>query len=88
MSIEDELERPVPIIDVSCDAERLCVSLEDGPMISVPLRWYPRLAQATPARRARWEPCGIGSGIHWPEIDEDLSVTGLRLGRAAPGIRT
>jgi hypothetical protein len=81
---EDLLQTRVS--DVACDAERLHVTLEDGRRISVPLRWYPRLAQATPQQRAHWELAGAGYGIHWPDIDEDLSVEGLLLGRAAPGV--
>jgi hypothetical protein len=86
MSTAEELLLQARVADVRCDSERLNVQLEDGRAISVPLRWYPRLAGATPAQRARWELAGAGFGIHWPEIDEDLSVEGLLLGRAAPGV--
>jgi hypothetical protein len=86
MNTAEELLLQARVADVRCDSERLNVSLEDGRAISVPLRWYPRLANATPAQRARWELAGAGFGIHWPEIDEDLSVEGLLLGRAAPGV--
>ena len=61
----------------------LIVDLRDGRTISVPLVWYPRLLHATPEQREQWEPCGGGFGIHWPQIDEDLSVQGLLHG--APG---
>lgn len=69
---------------VSLDADRLSVELVDGRAISVPLVWYPRLAGATPAQRSRWEIAGGGIGIHWPEIDEDLSTEGMLRGAPAP----
>ncbi|GAA0462475.1 MULTISPECIES: DUF2442 domain-containing protein [Sphingomonas] len=63
--------------DVRCDDSTLTVDLIDGRTISVPLAWYPRLLHATPEQRAIWEPCAGGYGIHWPELDEDLSTDGL-----------
>ena len=72
------------IAHVTCTADRLEVELRDGRRISVPLHWYPRLEAATPDERANWKPCGGGFGIHWPLIDEDLSVEGLLAGRRAP----
>jgi hypothetical protein len=69
---------------VTCTADRLEVELKDGRRISVPLESYPRLETATPEQRAKWEPCGAGHGIHWPLIDEDLSVEGLLRGAPAP----
>jgi hypothetical protein len=65
---------------VSCDDEWLHVALADGRRLSVPLAWFPRLNQATPDQRRQWELIGHGVGIHWPEIDEDLSVAGLLAG--------
>lgn len=62
----------------------LIVSLKDGRRISVPIEWYPRLARASASERAAWEICGGGYGIHWPEIDEDLSTEGLLRGAPAP----
>lgn len=62
---------------VEIDDERLEVTLRDGRQISTPLAWFPSLAQATPEARRVWEPCAAGLGIHWPLIDEDLSVAGL-----------
>lgn len=62
----------------------LVVGLKDGRRISVPIEWYPRLAQASEAQRANWEICGAGYGIHWPELDEDLSTEGLLRGAPAP----
>ncbi len=70
---------------VSVDADALSVALMDGRTITVPLAWYPRLANATQAQRNRWEIAGGGWGIHWPEIDEDLSTEGLLRGAPAPG---
>jgi hypothetical protein len=64
--------------------DSLVVDLKDGRSISVPLRWYPRLLNATTKQRAFWEICGGGYGIHWPEIDEDLSTEGLLRGAPAP----
>jgi hypothetical protein len=62
------------------DAE-LIVHLLDGRRLSVPLVWFPRLPRATPEQRAKWELLGDGDGIHWPLIDEDLSVEPLLAGR-------
>ncbi len=73
------------IVDVTIDDELLSARLVDGRIISVPLAWYPRLLEATPSQRANWELCGDGQGIHWPELDEDLSAEGLLRGAPAPG---
>lgn len=62
---------------VSCSADRLYVQLTDEREISVPLAWFPRLSHATPEQRDAWELIGQGVGIHWEEIDEDISVAGL-----------
>ena len=59
----------------------LIVQLADGRAISLPLAWYPRLACATPQERNNWRLIGGGEGIHWPDLDEDLSVGGLLAGR-------
>ena len=72
------------VADVSFTDEALCVSLRDGRKISVPLSWYPRLLKATPLQRNNWEIAGGGYGIHWPELDEDLSSQGLLNGRPDP----
>lgn len=69
--------------DVQVSADTLTVALMDGRSISVPLAWFPRLLSATPEQRARWEPAGAGYGIHWPELDEDLSTEGLLRGAPA-----
>jgi hypothetical protein len=69
---------------VKIDEDTLSASLADGRTISVPLAWYPRLLHATPAQRSNWELCAGGFGIHWPEVDEDLSSEGLLRGAPAP----
>jgi hypothetical protein len=61
--------------------DSLIVDLVDGRTISVPLAWYPRLAHGTDAERSRWRFIGDGEGIHWPNLDEDISVEGLLAGR-------
>ena len=60
--------------------EALVVELQDGRVVSVPLPWYPRLAEGSAADRRRWELIGPGVGIHWPALDEDISVDGLLRG--------
>ena len=69
---------------VHIDDIRLTVDLMDGRTIAVPLAWYPRLLEATPEQRRNWTIAGGGYGIHWPDIDEDLSVEGFLLGLPAP----
>jgi hypothetical protein len=69
--------------DVRTTEDTLSVDLMDGRTISVPLAWYPRLLHASVEARSKWEPCAAGLGIHWPEIDEDLSVEGLLRGQPA-----
>src|SRR6058998_2478818 len=58
----------------------LVVELRDGRVVSVPLAWYPRLAEGSSRERHRWELLGPGIGIHWPDLDEDISVEGLLQG--------
>lgn len=70
---------------VQCTADTLSVDLVDGRTIIVPLVWFPRLVDATPSQLANWQISGGGYGIHWPEIDEDLSTAGLL--RGAPAAR-
>jgi hypothetical protein len=66
--------------------DRLSVDLVDGRTITVPLAWYPRLLNATPEQRRNWRISGAGFGIHWPDVDEDLSTQGLLDGSPAPGV--
>ena len=62
---------------VSFGGRMLSVQLTDGRVLSTPLEWFPRLRDATDEQRANWRLIGDGVGIHWPEVDEDLSVEGL-----------
>lgn len=70
---------------VELTEDTLSVSLMDGRTIIVPLVWYPRLLRASVQQRSNWQIAGGGYGIHWPEIDEDLSTEGLLRGAPAPG---
>ena len=72
------------VSDVRCADDALIVDLVDGRTISVPLAWYPRLANASAEQLANWESCAGGYGIHWPDLDEDLSTQGLLRGTPAP----
>lgn len=76
------------VAEVVFDDDFLEVGLRDGRRIAVPLEWYPRLARATAAQRANWEICAAGYGIHWPDLDEDLSTEGLLRGAPAPASAT
>ena len=66
---------------VSVSADTLTVELADGRTLSVPLAWYPRLLHSSPERRQHWRLIGAGTGIHWPDIEEDISIEGLVLGQ-------
>lgn len=68
-------------VGVTITNDTLSVELSDGRMIAVPLEWYPRLVHATPEERNRWRLIAHGHGIHWDELDEDISVEGLIAGR-------
>ncbi|MGA2227217.1 MAG: DUF2442 domain-containing protein [Syntrophobacteraceae bacterium] len=70
--------------DVHFTEDTLSVDMVDGRTITVPLAWYPRLLHATVQQRQNWQICGGGYGIHWPDIDEDLSTEGLLRGAPAP----
>jgi hypothetical protein len=67
--------------NIAVSDEYLTVELADGRTLSVPLTWYPRLWHATAAERGRWRLVGAGEGIHWPDLDEDISIESLLLGR-------
>jgi uncharacterized protein DUF2442 len=73
------------VLDVRFTDDDLVVDLVDGRTISVPLVWYPRLLHATPDQRQNWQKAGGGFGIHWPDLDEDLSTEGLLRGAPASG---
>ena len=66
---------------VSFSEDSLTVRLDDGRALSVPLAWYPRLLEGTRTERENYELIGEGEGIHWPELDEDISIEGLLAGR-------
>ena len=72
------------VASVEFSDDFLVVGLMDGRRISVPLKWYPRLASASSDALVNWEVCGGGYGLHWPELDEDLSTEGLLRGVPAP----
>jgi hypothetical protein len=69
--------------NITVTDDTLSVDLSDGRTISVPILWYPRLAHAKPTERNNWRLIGKGIGIHWEDVDEDISVEGLLLGRAS-----
>ena len=75
------LEKEPEVVQVETTEAHLIARLADGRMISVPLDWYPRLAHGTPEERARYELSGRSYGIHWPDLDEDISVENLLAGR-------
>jgi hypothetical protein len=72
------------VVDVRFGPANMSVDLLDGRTITVPLHWYPKLQAATDEQRRAWHIAGGGFGIHWPELDEDLSVEGLLRGAPAP----
>ena len=75
------------VADVSFTRDSLRINLVDGRTITVPLTWYPRLLNATPKQRKKWQVARGGYGIHWPDIDEDLSTEGLLRGAPAALLR-
>jgi len=66
---------------VKISGENLTVGLSDGRSISIPLAWYPRLSHATPDEQNNWRLIGADEGIHWPDLDEDISIENLLLGK-------
>src|SRR5205809_6683337 len=79
-SSETEI-RPAQAQRVRVNSDELVIDLVDGRTVTVPLQWYPRLAHGTSAQRRKWQLIGRGEGIHWPELDEDVSVEGLIAGK-------
>ena len=71
----------VAVAHVTVTEETLTVELRDGRVISVPLAWYPRLVHGTHDERAHWRLVGTGEGIHWPDLDEDISAENLVFGK-------
>lgn len=75
------VEIQIPLaVNVRMDAKLFYIELEDGREIGVPYNWYERLAKATDAERRNWRFIGEGSGIHWEDIDEDISIAGILKG--------
>jgi hypothetical protein len=72
------------IKDIAVTEDAITAELMDGRTISVPLAWSWRLSEATPKQRANWEIVGDGQGVHWPDIDEDISAEGMLYGVPAP----
>ena len=71
------VEPDATAVDVTTDESSLRVVLADGRELAVPLEWFPRLRDATPEQRSNWRLIGRGRGIHWEDVDEDISVVGL-----------
>ena len=74
----------VRIKDISVTEDTITAQLMDGRIISVPLAWSWRLSEATPKQRTNWRIIGDGHGVHWPDIDEDISAEGMLYGIPAP----
>jgi len=70
-------------LEVNVTDDTLTVDLADGRTLSVPLTWYPRLLHGTPEERRNWRLIGNGEGIHWRDLDEDISIEGLLLGKGS-----
>jgi hypothetical protein len=85
MSTAVSVESRIASVEVSDEA--IIARLVDGRVISVPLAWSWRLSEATPAQRRNWELIGDGHGVHWPDIDEDISAEGMLNGTPAPRLR-
>lgn len=81
MSISEIKRQAIVGTQVLVTDDMLTVNLADGRIIAVPLDWYPRLAHATKKERKTWRFIGGGRGIHWPDIDEDISVINLLAGQ-------
>lgn len=69
--------------EVTVTEDTLTVELADGRSISVPVAWYPRLAHGTPEERGNWRVLGEGTSVHWPMLDDDISLDNLLMGRAS-----
>jgi hypothetical protein len=72
------------IRDVTFSDDSFTVEMMDGRAITTPLAWFPRLLHASPEQRQHWQLAGAGYGLHWPDVDEDLSIEGLLRGAPAP----
>ena len=83
MSNSETVLRTPQAESVQVTEDSLVVDLSDGRTVSVPISWYPRLECGTSAERSNWRLIGRGEGIHWPDLDEDISLEGLLAGRAS-----
>ena len=88
MSISETELKEALAQSVSVNEDSLTVDLEDGRTLTVPLAWFPRLTRGTPAERANHRLIGSGTGIHWPDLDEDISVASLLAGRRSRETQT
>jgi hypothetical protein len=79
--VSSATENKIAIAYVAADDQTLIVSLSDGRRLVFPLDWFPRLRHGSPAERNNWRLIGRGEGVHWPELDEDLSLEGFLAGR-------
>ena len=77
MSTSDVSAPAARAVDISFTDDALVVRLRDGRILSVPLEWFPTLRKATIEQRSNWELLGDGIGVHWPDLDEDISIAGL-----------
>lgn len=82
------VDREATAINVSLTDTALTVELADGRVISVPIAWYPRLTHGSVSERDNWRLIGAGHGVHWPDLDEDISVEGLLAGKASAESQT
>jgi hypothetical protein len=83
MTFSPANSRTPQAVAVAVTDDSVSIDLFDGRTLSVPIAWYPRLAHGTSTERANWRLIGRGEGIHWPDLDEDLSVDSLLAGRAS-----
>ena len=83
MSISTTELRLARVQNVRVTRDSLTVALDDGRTIAVPVGWFPRLQKSTAAERKHWRPIAGGEGIHWPDLDEDISVENLLAGRSS-----
>jgi hypothetical protein len=79
-----ELQSDLTVADVRFEDHRLVVDLADGRTIVTPIGWFARLREATDEQLANWHPSAADTGIHWPDVDEDLSVDGLLRSTGSP----
>lgn len=77
-------DKPIAIERIEITGAEIVLILDDGERLSAPLDWFPRLAEAQPSQRARWRLSPSRRGVHWPDLDEDLSLDGFRAMQPAP----